>query len=36
VWKDKMPDFDGLNQLIGTPELMARGQAPDRCYKTGN
>jgi len=25
-WKDRMLDFDGLNQLIGTPELMARGQ----------
>jgi len=25
-WKDRMLDFDGLNQLIGTPELMARGR----------
>ena len=25
-WKDSMLDFDGLNQLIGTPELMANGK----------
>ena len=25
-WKDRMLDFDGLNALIGTPELMALGR----------
>ena len=25
-WKEHMLDFDGLNELIGTPELMARGK----------
>ena len=25
-WKDRMLDFDGLNELIGTPELMASGK----------
>jgi len=25
-WKDSMLDFDGLNELIGTPELMACGK----------
>jgi len=25
-WKDSMLDFDGLNRVIGTPELMARGK----------
>lgn len=25
-WQKQMLDFDGLNQLIGTPELMARGK----------
>ena len=25
-WKDRMLDFDGLNALIGTPELMALGK----------
>ncbi|MDN8617595.1 isocitrate lyase/PEP mutase family protein [Variovorax ginsengisoli] len=25
-WRDRMLDFDGLNELIGTPELMAAGQ----------
>lgn len=25
-WQAQMLDFDGLNALIGTPELMARGQ----------
>ena len=25
-WRDQMLDFDGLNQLIGTPELLALGQ----------
>ena len=26
-WRDRMLDFDGLNQVIGTPELLARGKA---------
>ena len=25
-WREQMLDFDGLNTLIGTPELMARGR----------
>ena len=25
-WRDQMLDFDGLNALIGTPELLATGQ----------
>lgn len=25
-WKDRMLDFDGLNAVIGTPELLARGR----------
>ncbi len=25
-WQDRMLDFDGLNRLIGTPELMADGK----------
>lgn len=25
-WKDRMLDFDGLNAVIGTPELLAQGQ----------
>ena len=25
-FKDRMMDFDGLNALIGTPELMAQGR----------
>jgi 2-methylisocitrate lyase-like PEP mutase family enzyme len=25
-WHDRMLDFDGLNRLIGTPELLAAGQ----------
>jgi len=25
-WRDRMLDFDGLNAVIGTPELMAAGQ----------
>ncbi|MBX9610024.1 MAG: isocitrate lyase/phosphoenolpyruvate mutase family protein [Burkholderiales bacterium] len=25
-WADRMLDFDGLNALIGTPELLARGK----------
>ena len=25
-WRDRMLDFDGLNQLIGTPELLAAGK----------
>ncbi len=25
-WREKMLDFDGLNGLIGTPELLARGR----------
>ncbi len=25
--RDRMLDFDGLNELIGTPELLARGKA---------
>ncbi|MBU1357898.1 MAG: isocitrate lyase/phosphoenolpyruvate mutase family protein [Gammaproteobacteria bacterium] len=25
-WRDRMLDFDGLNGLIGTPDLMARGR----------
>jgi 2-methylisocitrate lyase-like PEP mutase family enzyme len=28
-WKDRMLDFDGLNRLIGTPELLADGQRYD-------
>lgn len=26
-WRDGMLDFDGLNAVIGTPELLARGKA---------
>jgi 2-methylisocitrate lyase-like PEP mutase family enzyme len=26
-WRDRMLDFDQLNQLIGTPELLARGRS---------
>ena len=25
-WRDRMLDFDGLNEVIGTPQLMAAGQ----------
>jgi 2-methylisocitrate lyase-like PEP mutase family enzyme len=25
-WREQMLDFDGLNALIGTPELLARGR----------
>lgn len=25
-WRDRMLDFDGLNAVIGTPELLAQGQ----------
>jgi len=25
-WRDRMLDFEGLNAVIGTPELMAAGQ----------
>ena len=25
-WRDRMLDFEGLNALIGTPELLARGR----------
>ena len=25
-WREHMLDFDGLNALIGTPELLARGR----------
>ncbi|MDM0033378.1 isocitrate lyase/phosphoenolpyruvate mutase family protein [Variovorax sp. J22P271] len=25
-WRDRMLDFDGLNEVIGTPELMAQGK----------
>ena len=25
-WRDRMLDFDGLNAVIGTPELMALGK----------
>ncbi len=28
-WRDRMLDFDGLNVLIGTPELLARGRRYD-------
>ncbi len=28
-WRDRMLDFDGLNGVIGTPELMARGARYD-------
>jgi len=28
-FRDRMLDFDGLNALIGTPEMLARGQAYD-------
>ena len=30
-WQDRMLDFDGLNALIGTPELLALG----RRYEPG-
>jgi 2-methylisocitrate lyase-like PEP mutase family enzyme len=29
-WKDSMLDFDGLNRLIGTPELLAAGKRYER------
>ena len=25
-WQNQMLDFDGLNAVIGTPELLAQGQ----------
>ena len=25
-WRDRMLDFDGLNAMIGTPELLAAGK----------
>jgi 2-methylisocitrate lyase-like PEP mutase family enzyme len=25
-WRDRMLDFDGLNAVIGTPELLAAGR----------
>lgn len=28
-WKDRMLDFDGLNALIGTPELLAHARRYD-------
>jgi 2-methylisocitrate lyase-like PEP mutase family enzyme len=28
-WRDRMLDFDGLNALIGTPELLASGRRYD-------
>ena len=28
-WRDRMLDFDGLNAVIGTPELMRAGQQYD-------
>jgi 2-methylisocitrate lyase-like PEP mutase family enzyme len=28
-WRDQMLNFDQLNQLIGTPELLAKGQRYD-------
>ena len=28
-WRDRMLDFDGLNALIGTPELLARARRYD-------
>lgn len=28
-WRDRMLDFDGLNAVIGTPELLARGKRYD-------
>ena len=28
-WRDRMLDFDGLNEVIGTPELMRAGQKYD-------
>ena len=28
-WRDRMLDFDGLNQLIGTGELLAQGRRYD-------
>ena len=29
-WQDRMLDFDGLNTLIGTPELLAAGRGYER------
>jgi 2-methylisocitrate lyase-like PEP mutase family enzyme len=29
-WRDRMLDFDGLNRLIGTPELLAAGRRYER------
>jgi 2-methylisocitrate lyase-like PEP mutase family enzyme len=26
AWRDRMLDFDGLNELIGTPQLLAQGK----------
>lgn len=28
-WREQMLDFDGLNRLIGTGELLARGERYD-------
>ena len=30
AWRDRMLDFDGLNALIGTPELLAAGRRYER------
>jgi hypothetical protein len=30
-WKDRMFDFDGLNEVVGTPDLLEEG----RRYETG-
>ena len=28
-WREQMLDFDALNALIGTPEMLARGRGYD-------
>jgi 2-methylisocitrate lyase-like PEP mutase family enzyme len=31
AWRERMLDFDGLNAVIGTPELLAQGRAYDEA-----
>jgi 2-methylisocitrate lyase-like PEP mutase family enzyme len=35
AWRGRMLDFDGLNAVIGTPELLALGQTYDAANFTG-
>ena len=35
-WRDKMLDFDALNQVIGTPSLLALGKQYDGTHESEN